>query len=130
MKKTYTLEQTTCLTHFQKRAKIEGKDALNSYEKEKNCCPDCDKKRIEAWDRPTDKDIERRAKELLGSYRNDPVDLSLIINEFESYASVEEDKVSDILDRRVWSQFSDVESGNPYYIGADYRKLVNQLRGI
>ena len=97
---------------------------LDDYEREKNCCPDCEQERVKLWGRPTDEEIQKKAN----FYRSlSPKEYDEAVKQIKNYATAREREDTETLDVRVWSQFKDCERGCPYWADADFKKIISLL---
>lgn len=124
------LEPTTCEDHLNKRQQIAPKDlaSFDAYEKEKNCCPACEAKRIESWGKPTDSDIQQKAESIRKLQTSNPAEYQQRIDDVRRYAQARDNSDLDSLDQMTWAQFVSCErDGQPFWTSEDYKKLLAQL---
>jgi len=123
------LKQTMCDEHVAKRQAITPRDleSLNDFEKEKNCCPACEAKRIQAWGKPTDDDIRQKAEQYRQKERSDLLGYLQLIEDIKRRAAARDSGDLDTLDQMTWAQFDDCEHGAPFWTGEDYKKLLEEL---
>ncbi len=125
--------RTVCQEHLKEResATEDNPIDIDDFERRKNCCADCDAKRVKAWGRPTERDIEARAQEIEGiKIHGRRKEYNDLLVELEKNAYARERRDLDMLDRRVWSQFKDCEEyGKPYWTDEDFKKLYDKFMG-
>jgi|GEM_PF-1595548 len=124
------MEHTICEEHIAKRQQIAPKDlaAIDAYEKEKNCCPACEAKRVAAWGKPTDVNIQTKVEELRKLQSSNPAEYQDRIEQYSRYAHARDNNDVDSLDIMTWAQFVSCErDGQPFWTSEDYKKLLSQL---
>lgn len=126
------LKYTTCEVHIIKRQQIHPRDldSFDAYEKEKNCCTDCEKKRVELWGRPTDQDIQQIALKYRDWQKTDLKLYNALIEEANLFSMARDNNDIESLDKMTWSQFDGCErEDKPFWISEDYKKLLIQIEG-
>lgn len=127
------MEPTVCENHVSLRQKIGPKDleGVGRFEEDKNCCPDCEKKRVEEWGNPTDDDIKQKAVEYRLVQQRDPKVFSVFRAEAIRFAEAREKEDRQGLDMMTESQFKGCErDGLPFWTSDDYKRLLGELNII
>ncbi len=124
------MEPTVCETHVSLRQKIDPKDleGVGRFEEDKNCCPDCERKRVEEWGNPTDDDIKQKAVGYRLVQQSDPEVFRAFRAEAIRFAEAREKEDREGLDMMTWSQFKGCErDGLPFWTSGDYKRLLKEL---
>lgn len=117
-----------CDEHIALRRNIRTLREVDEYERSKNLCSGCETRRVADFGRPDSDEIEGKARFYRDLRRTNPKTYEAIFKEIAGFASAESRGDVCTIDRRVWSQFKDLDNGGTYWTQQDFETLVRKLK--